>query len=319
MRDVLERSLQRLMLGSRADWALYVNYTGAGLEIAFNADAMMDTMSVIKIPLLVTLYRQAEAGQLDLGSTRVLETRFKRFGTGVLQYMDDGMVFSLRDAATLMIIESDNTATDYCYDAIGGPEAVNACMRELGLDDIQALGDCFAWFSALAGSIDPGHGQLGPAELFRAGYPDLPPAEWIAARDRFHFETGIPFSQASPRAIGKLLELIWSDRCASPESCAEMRRILHAQISRSRLPKYLPEAKVAHKTGDFGPFIANDVGVIESREMPPIIICVMMSGHRGSWESLEDTVARIAEKVWEFGLGLPPTPQPPPPQGGKGS
>ncbi|MCY3915373.1 MAG: class A beta-lactamase-related serine hydrolase [Chloroflexi bacterium] len=302
MRGELDRALDRLMDGLRADWALYAKYTGTGEEIGVNADAMMDTMSTIKIPLLVTLYRMVDAGELDLAQTYTLDTSCKRFGTGVLQYMDDGMTFTLRDAATLMIIESDNTATDYCYEAIGGPDAVNATMRELGFHDIEAMGNCLDWFSALAGVIDPPLGELGQAELFRAGYPDLAPEDWIRARDRFHFEEGKPFSRASARALGQLLEMIWIDRCASPESCAEMRGILHSQISRTRLPKYLPEAKVAHKTGDFGPFIANDVGVIESRGMAPIIICVMMAGHRGIWENLEDTVARIAEKVWEYGL-----------------
>lgn len=302
MSAVLQRALDRLMDGIRADWALYVKFTGTGEEINVKADAMMDTMSTIKIPLLVTLYRMADAGALDLAQKYTLDTSFKRFGTGVLQYMDDGMTFTLRDAATLMIIESDNTATDYCYEAIGGPDAVNATMRELGFRDIEVLGDCFDWFSALAGVIDPAQGELGPAELFRAGYPDLTPEDWISARDRFHFEDGKPFSRASARALGQLLEMIWNDRCASPEACAEMRGMLHNQISRTRLPKYLPEAKVAHKTGDFGPFIANDVGVIESREIAPIIICVMMAGHRGNWENLEDTVARIAEKVWEYGI-----------------
>ena len=302
MKAELERSLQRLMLGVRADWALYVKYSGTGEEICFNADTMMDTMSTIKIPILVTMYRLADAGQLDLARTYTLETRLKRFGTGVLQYMDEGMVFSLRDAATLMIIESDNTATDYCYEAVGGPDAVNTTMRELGLRDIDVMGTGFEWFSALAGSIDPQLGELGPAELFRAGYPDLSPAQWIAARERFHFEVGSPFSQATARAIGNLLGMIWDDSCASPQSCVEMRRILHLQVSRSRLPKYLPEAKVAHKTGDFNPFIANDVGVIESHDMPAIIMCVLMAGHRGIWENLEDTIARMAEKVWEYGL-----------------
>lgn len=302
MRAELERSLNRLMAGVRADWALYVKYIAAGKEIHVNADAMMDTMSTIKIPVLVTLYRLADAGTLDLSQICTLETRYKRFGTGVLQYMDDGMTFSLRDAATLMIIESDNTATDFCYEAVGGPDAVNATMRELGFSDIEVLGDCFDWFSALAAVIDPALGELSPAELFRAGYPDLAPEEWISARDRFHFDEGRPFSRASARALGQLLEMIWSDSCASPTACAEMRGILHKQVSRSRLPKYLPEAKVAHKTGDFGPFIANDVGVIESRHIAPIIICVMMTGHRGNWENLEDTVARIAEKVWEYGI-----------------
>ena len=121
MRAELERLLDRLMAGVRADWALYVKYTDSGEYIRVNADAMMDTMSTIKIPVLVTLYRLADAGELDLAQTYRLETRYKRFGTGVLQYMDDGMNFSLRDAATLMIIESDNTATDYCYEAVGGP------------------------------------------------------------------------------------------------------------------------------------------------------------------------------------------------------
>jgi len=301
MRNELERSLKRLMLGIRADWGLYVKFSGSGEEIAYHADVQMDTMSVIKIPLLVTLFRQQDAGRLDLNQRLTLETRWKRFGTGVLHAMDDGMVFSLRDAATLMIIESDNTATDYCFEAVGGFEAVNATMRELYLRAIDALGTGFDWFSALAGSIDPRLGELNPAELFHSGYPDLSPADWLAAREKFHFETDKPFGLATARAIGQLLEMIWTDDCASPESCAEMRRILHLQTSRSRLPKYLVEAKVAHKTGDFNPFIANDVGVIESHNEASIIMCVLVSGHRGIWENLEDTIARMSEKVWEYG------------------
>ena len=290
------------MLGVRADWALYVKFTRSGEEIVFNADAMMDTMSVIKIPLLVTLLRACDTAELDLAQKYTLETRYKRFGTGVLHAMDDGMVFSLRDAATLMIIESDNTATDYCFDAVGGPDAVNQTMRELGLDDFDVMGNGFDWFSALAGSIDPRLGELSPADLFRAGYPELSPAEWDKARERFHFESGRPFSRATARSIGRLLDMIWTDQCASAESCATIRKILHMQVSRSRLPKYLPEARVAHKTGDFNPFIANDVGVIESHDAPPIIMCVLVAGHRGIWENLEDTIARMAEKIWEYGI-----------------
>ena len=302
MRTELERSLDRLMKGINADWALYVKFMGTGEEITFNADKLMDTMSVIKIPLLVTLFRRHESRQLDLNQQLPLETRWKRFGTGILHAMDDGMTFSLRDAATLMIIESDNTATDYCFDAVGGIEVVNSTIRELGFSDINVLGTTFDWFSALAGSISTELGELGPEDLFRAGYPDLSPSDWLTAREKFHFETGTPFSFASVRAIGQLLEMIWTDTCASPESCAEMRRILHLQISRSRLPKYLVEARVAHKTGDFSPFIANDVGVIESHDIPPIIVCVFASRHRGIWENLEDTIARMSEKIWDYGI-----------------
>ena len=51
------------------DWALYVKYTGSGKVIGVNADTMMDSMSTIKIPILVTLYRMADAGQIDLAQT----------------------------------------------------------------------------------------------------------------------------------------------------------------------------------------------------------------------------------------------------------
>lgn len=302
MRNELERSLNRLINGVNADWALYVKFMGTSEEITFNADKLMDTMSVIKIPLLIRLFRDHDAGRLDLNQRLMLATRSKRFGTGILHAMDDGMTFSLRDAATLMIIESDNTATDYCYDAVGGIEPVNRMISDLGVNDIDVLGTTFDWFSALAGSIDAELGKLNSEDLFRTGYPTLSPPDWMAAREKFHFETGKPFSLASVRAIGHLLEMIWTDTCASSESCEAMRGILHSQISRSRLPKYLPEAQVAHKTGDFNPFIANDVGVIESHEIPPIIMCVFATHHRGIWENLEDTIARMSEKVWEYGI-----------------
>ena len=298
----LERSLERLANGVRADWAVYVKFTGSGDEIALNADARMDTMSVIKIPLLVTLFREHEAGRVDLNQQLTLETRWKRFGTGVLHAMDDGMMFTLRDAATLMIIESDNTATDYCFDAVGGPDKVDSVMKEIGLEQIQLRGTAFDWFSALASSMDATLSDLGPEELFRAGYPELSPYDLAKARERFHFEGNVPFGLASARAIGKLLEMIWSAEGASPDSCAAMQRILRLQQSRSRLPKYLVGVQVAHKTGDFNPFIANDVGVIEPHRVPPIIMCVFTARHRGIWENLEDTIARMSEKVWEYGL-----------------
>ena len=98
------------------------------------------------------------------------------------------------------------------------PDAVNATMTELGFSDIEVLGDCFDWFSALAAVIDPALGELGPADLFRAGYPELAPEDWISARDRFHFDEGRPFSRASARALGELLEMIWRRQLRQPNS-----------------------------------------------------------------------------------------------------
>ena len=298
----LKRKLERIMLGINAEWAIYVKFMASNEKIAINAEAPVDTMSVIKLPLLVTLHREQEAGRVNFDQRLTLQTRDKRWGTGVLRTLDDGLSFSLRDAATLMIIQSDNTATDLCFEAVGGPGRVNQAMRELGLSSITAVGTAFDWFSSLATAIDASFARFNPEELFRAGIPDLSPNDLAAARERFHFDVDRPYSLASAREIGRLLEMIWSGECASPGSCEEMKKTLRLQQFRSRIPKYLFGATAANKTGDFEPFIANDVGVIEPHGAPPIIACFFASRHRGIWGDLDEAIARMSEKVWEYGI-----------------
>jgi hypothetical protein len=150
--------------------------------------------------------------------------------------------------------------------------------------------------------MDPSYARLSPEELFKKGYPPLSPEELANAREKFHFTGDHPFALAHVREIGKLLEMIWHDECASPTSCAAMRSILRLQQYRTRIPKYLSGATVAHKTGDFDPFIANDVGIIEPFSKSPIIVCFFACHHRGIWANLEEAIARMSEKVWEYGL-----------------
>jgi beta-lactamase class A len=199
-----------------------------------------------------------------------------------------------------MIIQSDNTATDMCFEAVAGPASVTRAMRELGLRSIEPRGTAFDWFSALAASMDPALGELLPADLFRHGYPDLPPRELAAARAAFYFEGSHPFGLATPREIGRLLQMLWNAECAEPASCREMLRMLGLQQFATRIPKYVFGAKVAHKTGDFDPFIANDVGIIQPFGRPPIVACFFAARHRGIWANLEDAIARMSEKVYEY-------------------
>jgi beta-lactamase class A len=300
----LQHNIERIVNGINADWSIYIKFLASGDEIALNADVSMDTMSVIKIPLLVTLYRELDAGRIHLDERIVLEARHKRFGTGVLQNLDDGLTLTLQDVGMLMIILSDNTATDLCFERVGGPKKVNETMFQLGLPSIHASGVAFDWFRGLSSFMDPAYAKLSPEEMFKKGYPQLPPEELAIVREKFHFSGSHPFALAHIRDIGKLLEMIWQDECASQTSCGAMRGILRLQQYRTRIPKYLFGATVAHKTGDFDPFIANDVGVIEPFGRPPIIACFFACHHRGIWANLEEAIARMSEKVWEYGLHL---------------
>jgi beta-lactamase class A len=88
--------------------------------------------SAIKIPVLVELFRQAEAGGLRLEERLPVRAADQAGGSGVLQHFGDATSqLSLGDLAVLMIVLSDNTATNLLIDRVG-MEAVNRTMRELG-------------------------------------------------------------------------------------------------------------------------------------------------------------------------------------------
>ena len=180
---VLERRLRMLAGSIAAEWSIYVRFLDRGDEIGIDADRMIDTMSLIKVPILVALRRRVERGEVDRARRVTLEENHKRLGTGVLRLFDAGASFTLHDAARhTMIVVSDNTATDLCLEAAGGVDGVNACLGELEIEGVRVTGTALDWFRALASSMDPELGRVTPGELARRGYPDLGPAGIADAR-----------------------------------------------------------------------------------------------------------------------------------------
>jgi beta-lactamase class A len=295
--SLLERRLRSLAAGVAADWGIYIRFLDTGDEIAMDADAKMDTMSLIKVPILVTLLQRMERGDVDLESRITLAADHKRLGTGVLRLFGAGATFSLLDAAWMMIAVSDNTATDLCLEAAGGIGAVNAAMAALGLSDIEMTGTALDWFRALGGSMDPGLATMPPGEFVRRGYPALGPDGLADARARYHFETGRPFSLATARALGALLGQIDAGTCASPAACRLMVEMLEGQQLRDMIPRHVWGATFAHKTGNFSPFIASDIAIATPARGCKVVMCFLSGQHRGRAGALEDCVGRMAEQV----------------------
>jgi beta-lactamase class A len=307
--ELLEQRLRQLSASVDAEWSIYAHFTGGSEEIDIDADRQQDTMSLIKVPLLVALMRAVERGEADLNERIVLEDDHKRLGTGVLFLFERGASFTLLDAAWLMIVVSDNTATDLCLRSVGGPEAVNREMRALGLDNIVMTGDALSWFRALAGSMDPNLASISPGELVMRGYPFKTPASFSAARERFHFgDANRPFSLASARALGQLMLQVRDNRCASPESCGLMLRMLEGQQLQTMLPKYLWGVSCAHKTGNFPPFISSDLGLFTPPCGRDVVISIMTQRHRGQRALVEDTVARMGELIVHTAEGMSGSP-----------
>src|ERR1051326_4136704 len=268
----LQSSIERITKSVNADWGIYIKCLETNEEIAINADRPMDTMSVIKIPLMVEAFRQIGEGKFRLEDRVELKDSEKRPGTGIIRSLDPGVALTIKDLLTLMIIVSDNTATDLMYAKVGGPVPVTNLMQSYGLKTIQALGMSDAWFKALRAAPD------------------------VAT---FHREGKTPFGLSSARDMGRLLEKMERGEAVSKSASDQMLQIMRGQVYSSRLPKYVTGFRVPHKTGDFLPYIANDVGVLESGNRR-VVVSVFTAHHYGIGSNLEDAIGRVAEQVADY-------------------
>jgi len=106
-----------------------------GRTLSFGQDRPLVAASVIKIPVMVSAYRLCMQGGLDLDEEVVLRAQDKMPSCGALTYMHDGLTVTVQDLITLMIILSDNTATNLMIRRLG-IERVNADMQALGIPGI---------------------------------------------------------------------------------------------------------------------------------------------------------------------------------------
>ena len=104
-----------------------------GETCAFQADTPVSAASVIKIPIMIEAFRQERDGLLSMEETFSIRPEQKMPSCGVLTYLHDGLTVTLRDLCVLMIIVSDNSATNLLIDRLG-IDCVNRTIRRLGLE-----------------------------------------------------------------------------------------------------------------------------------------------------------------------------------------
>src|SRR5579884_4199537 len=103
-----------------------------GEPFAHRGDRPFRAASPVKIPIMIELYRQIDAGVRGLDDRYRLRTADRTAGSGVLRELHEGTELTLRDLIYLMISISDNTATNVLID-LAGMDNVNATMRSLGM------------------------------------------------------------------------------------------------------------------------------------------------------------------------------------------
>lgn len=111
--------------------AFYYKNLADGEIISYHEQEPMMAASVIKLFILAEAFRQMEAGELEKNRLVTIRKEACVPSCGALTYMHDGLQATVEDLYTLMIILSDNTATNYMIDILGR-EAVNEGTRSLG-------------------------------------------------------------------------------------------------------------------------------------------------------------------------------------------
>jgi beta-lactamase class A len=268
----LEASILRTTRSINATWGIYVKSLETGEEIAVDADRQMETMSTIKIPLMIEAFEQIKAGTFKLTDKYTFVERDSEPGTGTIQRLDYGAVMTVKDLITMMIIVSDNTATEVLFRMVGGPDAVNARMQALGLKATRAMNVPSKWFPAL---------RAAPTT------------------EQFYRDGKFPFGFSTPREMGRLLEMMERGTLVDKPSSDLMLRIMRGQLYRTRIPRYVTGYAIPHKTGDFLPYVGDDVGVLEAPGKT-IVLTVFTGNHFGSGEALENAIGLVARDVADY-------------------
>lgn len=120
--------------GRVAAAARLIGDSHAGPVWAVHPNEAFPAASTIKTAILVALYREVDAGRLDLDEVRHVSAAIKTPGSGVLAWLRDDLPLTLADLAALMIAVSDNTASNLVLDAVG-IDRVQATIAELGMTE----------------------------------------------------------------------------------------------------------------------------------------------------------------------------------------
>lgn len=273
--DHLKASIVGIIGSTGANWGVYMKSLETGDEIAIDADRPMETASTIKLALLTEVFDRIKAGTLHLADKYTVTKADQVGGTGIIQDLDVGDSLTIKDLATLMVIVSDNTATDVLFRAVGGPAVVARRMQDLGLNETRPQWTVHDYFAAIRNAPD---------------------------RRRFNSDPRNRFGQTTAREMGRLLEMMEQGQLVDRDSSETMLTILQRQLYRTRLPRYLDGGwVVAHKTGELPPYVADDVGVLE-RPGHRIVLVVLTDQREGtgSYEALENAIGRVAQQIAEY-------------------
>ena len=260
-----------------------------GQRFLLNGDRELPAASAFKVYLLAAFLRQCESGKFDLMDRHELKAAFVSPGSGVLCDLLPGMNLTLLDYARLMMMLSDNTATDYLYHLTGGENIKANVIAPYALTKTKCDYPC----KLLIDTYFDAAKKVGGERC------------WLNTED---YLCTTPLNDStSPADMEKTLHLMYKGQLISPWVSEQMVDIMKRCHTNSRIPKHLPRGvECAHKTGTMDR-VANDVGVVYT-EKGDYILCLFYNGNVATREEYDANVkgrfsdnllAEISKEVYQ--------------------
>lgn len=272
-----------------------------GEEIHINGDMYFPMASVFKIPVFVEVMAQIGEGRFDLDDEIDIQKTDQHLGSGYLSDLDaPGIKLSVKNLINLMMMISDNSATDILLTKVGA-ENVNSRLRSFGLEKITVDRTCQ-------------HLIMDAIGMDYSKYKGLPLDDVLEALDRERLEDPLAYEQAaakfsqviqdqsSPRDMNRLLELIFKKEILDEASCDYILSVmLKCQTGGRRLRGDLPRnVRIAHKTGTIGGTV-NNAGILYLPEdLGHVVITVFTKDTEDDTQDVEDVIAQIARFVYDY-------------------
>ena len=278
----LQQKIAALAATHKGHVALYATQLNTGKTVALDADQPVQTASVIKLAILFEAMEQVRAGKAHWDEKLTLAKGDGVSGSGVLTFFDAPLTLTLKDVLTMMVIVSDNTATNLAIDRFG-VDAVNARIAWLGLKDTHL------------------YKKIGK-----------PPSGPMPA-DQPKFGLG----KTTAHEMEKIMERIGLCQLAGPGEAAQSGdaaicqvalTMLRNQFYRNTIPRYLEKldtseegSGIASKTGSLNA-VRNDVAIVAGKSGPMVLSIFTFGNEDKGWTAdneAEMIIARLAKEIVE--------------------
>ncbi|MFP5228146.1 MAG: serine hydrolase [Acidobacteriota bacterium] len=287
----LTAQLQSQIAGFHGKVALYAHDLASGKTVAIDADTPVPTASVIKLGILYTALEQIRAGNAHFSDLLMLNHDDQVPGSGVLLFFDTPQTLTLKDALTLMIAVSDNTATNLVIDDFGR-DTIN---RQLTAPPPQGLGLKKTW---LYKKVFKPATRPEPADQAQFGLGKTTAREMASVMERF------VNCRLGPAPARRRLSDLAASAPPPPdkELCAAAMHMLKVQSDRDMIPRYLEkldttegESAIADKIGALD-HARNDVGAVFTKHGTIIISAFTHDNEDTSW-SVDNTAELLIAKM----------------------